>query len=43
MRAQAFRAEDPLLLKTPEEVSNDYLWLLSDECKQTGIMFDYNE
>ena len=43
MRAQAFPAEDPLLLKTPEKVSNDYLWLLSDECKQTGIMFDYNE
>tara|TARA_B100000287_G_scaffold196503_1_gene185630 strand:+ start:8780 stop:9520 length:741 start_codon:yes stop_codon:yes gene_type:complete len=43
MRAQAFPAEDPMLLKTPEEVSKDYLWLLSDECKQTGIMFDYNE
>ena len=43
MRAQAFPAEDPMLLKTPEEVSKDYLWLLSDECKQTGIMFDYHE
>ena len=43
MRAQAFPAEDPMLLKTPEEASKDYLWLLSDECKQTGIMFDYNE
>ena len=43
MRAQAFPAEDPMLLKTPEDISSDYLWLLSEECKQTGIMFDYHE
>ena len=43
MRSQAFPAEDPMLLKTPEDISSDYLWLLSEECKQTGIMFDYHE
>ena len=43
MRAQAFPAEDPMTLKTPEDISSDYLWLLSEECKQTGIMFDYHE
>ena len=43
MRAQAYPAEDPMLLKTPEDISSDYLWLLSEECKQTGIMFDYHE
>ena len=43
MRAQAFPAKDPMLLKTPEDISSDYLWLLSEECKQTGIMFDYHE
>ena len=43
MRAQAFPAEDPMTLKTPLDISSDYLWLLSDECKQTGIMFDYHE
>ena len=43
MRAQAFPAEDPMLLNTPEDISSDYLWLLSEECKQTGIMFDYHE
>jgi Dehydrogenases with different specificities (related to short-chain alcohol dehydrogenases) len=43
MRAQAFPAEDPMTLKTPKDISSDYLWLLSDECKQTGIMFDYHE
>jgi len=43
MRAQAFPAEDPMTLKTPKDISSDYLWLLSDKCKQTGIMFDYHE
>ena len=43
MRAQAFPAEDPMTLKTPEGISSDYLWLLSEECKETGIMFDYHE
>ena len=43
MRAQAFPAEDPMTLKTPLDISSDYLWLLSDECKQTGIMFDYHD
>ena len=41
--SRAFPAEDPMLLKTPEDISSDYLWLLSEECKQTGIMFDYHE
>ena len=43
MRAQAFPAEDPASLKTPAEISSDYLWLLSDNCNETGIMFDYHE
>jgi NAD(P)-dependent dehydrogenase (short-subunit alcohol dehydrogenase family) len=43
MRAQAFPAEDPASLKTPAEISSDYLWLLSDNCTETGIMFDYHE
>jgi len=43
MRAQAFPAEDPATLKTPAEISSDYLWLLSDNCTETGIMFDYHE
>ena len=43
MRAQAFPAEDPASLKTPAEISPDYLWLLSDNCTETGIMFDYHE
>mgnify|MGYP006245668045 FL=1 len=43
MRAQAFPAEDPNTLRTPDEIAVDYLWLLSDECQETGIMYNYHE
>jgi len=41
MRAQAFPAEDPLTLKSPQDVAECYLWLLSKECKETGKSYDY--
>lgn len=41
MRAQAFPAEDPLTLKSAEDVAECYLWLLSKECKETGKSYDY--
>jgi hypothetical protein len=43
MRAQAFPAEDPNSLRTPEMIADDYLWLLSDECKETGVMYNFHE
>ena len=43
MRAQAFPAEDPQTLRTTEIIANDYLWLLSDQCKETGVMYNYHE
>ena len=43
MRAQAFPAEDPNTLRTPDEIAVDYLWLLSEECQETGIMYNYHE
>ena len=41
MREQAFPAEDPLTLKSPQDVAECYLWLLSKECKETGKSYDY--
>ena len=41
MRAQAFPAEDPLTLKSAQDVVECYLWLLSKECKETGKSYDY--
>ena len=41
MRAQAFPAEDPLTLKSAQDVAKCYLWLLSKECKETGKSYDY--
>jgi short-subunit dehydrogenase len=41
MRAQAFPAEDPLTLKSAQDVAESYLWLLSKECKETGKSYDY--
>ena len=43
MRAQAFPAEDPNTLRTSDEIAKDYMWLLSDECKITGEMFNFHE
>ena len=43
MRAQAFPAEDPSTLKTPQERVNDYLWLLSDSNISTGKTYDFYE
>ena len=43
MRAQAFPAEDPNTLRTPEQIAKDYLWLLSNDCKETGVMYNYHE
>tara|TARA_A200000113_G_scaffold216687_1_gene222281 strand:+ start:1309 stop:2043 length:735 start_codon:yes stop_codon:yes gene_type:complete len=41
MREQAFPAEDPLTLKSAQDVAKCYLWLLSKECKVTGKSYDY--
>ena len=43
MRAQAFPAEDPNTVKDPNKLTNDFLWLLSEENNTTGIAFDYSK
>lgn len=41
MRAAAYPGEDPESLKTPEDIVNDYLWLLSGaSAGKQGISFD---
>ena len=36
----AFPAEDKRLLPRPDEISNTFVYLLSDEVKETGKVFD---
>lgn len=44
MRAQAYPAEKPTTVTTPEEIANRYLYLLSDASKeQNGQRFDAQE
>ena len=44
MRAKAFPAEDPSLLKTPEEIMHLYLYLMGDDSHPvTGKSFDAQE
>ena len=41
MRAKAYPGENPMSLKTPDEIAPGYVWLLSDASKpQQGISFD---
>lgn len=36
MRVRAFPGEDPNTLKIPDELMDAYLYLMSDDCKETG-------
>ena len=43
MRAKAYPGEDPNTLKTPEEITDQYLWLLGPASQgKQGISFDVN-
>ena len=41
MRAEAFPGEDPLTLKTPDELAPDLLMLCAPEWSNTGKVFDF--
>jgi len=41
MRANAFPSEDPMQLKTPQEIMPIYLYLMGeDSIKESGVSFD---